>query len=53
MTPNIIKPGMSIIDVGTGAGFPGIPLAIYDRRLKVTLFDSLKKTSYLPRIRYG
>ena len=50
---NIIKPGMSIIDVGTGAGFPGIPLAIYDRSLKVTLFDSLKKTSYLPRIYYG
>ena len=46
--PYIIKSGMSIIDVGTGAGFPGIPLAIYDRSLKVTLFDSLKKTSYLP-----
>ena len=46
--PHIIKSGMSIIDVGTGAGFPGIPLAIYDRSLKVTLFDSLKKTSYLP-----
>ena len=41
--PNIIKSGMSIIDVGTGAGFPGIPLAIYDRSLKVILFDSLKK----------
>ena len=40
---DIIKSGMSIIDVGTGAGFPGIPLAIYDRSLKVTLFDSLKK----------
>ena len=40
---NIIKSGMSIIDIGTGAGFPGIPLAIYDRSLKVTLFDSLKK----------
>ena len=39
----IIKSGMTIIDVGTGAGFPGIPLAIYDRSLRVTLFDSLKK----------
>ena len=42
MIKNIIKSGMSIIDAGTGAGFPGIPLAIYDRSLKVTLFDSLK-----------
>ena len=41
--PKIIKSGSSIIDVGTGAGFPGIPLAIYDRSLHVTLFDSLKK----------
>ena len=41
--PTIINSGSSIIDVGTGAGFPGIPLAIYDRTLLVTLFDSLKK----------
>lgn len=41
--PSIMKAGSTIIDVGTGAGFPGIPLAIYDRRLQVTLFDSLKK----------
>ena len=41
--PAIMQSGMSIIDVGTGAGFPGIPLAIYDRTLQVTLFDSLKK----------
>ena len=44
---NIIKSGMSIIDVGTGAGFPGIPLAIYDRSLKVTLFDSLTNCTTL------
>lgn len=41
--PHIFTSGMSIVDVGTGAGFPGIPLAIYDRTLQVTLFDSLKK----------
>lgn len=39
----MFKEGSSIIDIGTGAGFPGLPLSIYDRSLKVTLFDSLQK----------
>ena len=34
---------MSLIDVGSGAGFPGIPLKILYPELKVTLLDSLQK----------
>lgn len=35
--------GASLLDLGTGAGFPGVPLAIFRPDLTVTFFDSLQK----------
>lgn len=32
-----------IIDIGTGAGFPGIPIKIFDESVDITLMDSLNK----------
>lgn len=37
------KPGMEIIDLGTGGGFPGIPLAIFFPEVKFHLADSIAK----------
>ena len=33
----------TVIDIGTGAGFPGIPLKIFDPSIRLTLMDSLAK----------
>ena len=35
--------GKSIVDVGCGAGFPGVPVAIAEPTARVTLLDSLQK----------
>ena len=37
------EPGMEILDVGTGGGFPGIPLAIFFPEVKFFLADSIAK----------
>lgn len=37
------KPGTKILDVGTGGGFPGIPLAILFPECEFTLVDSIGK----------
>lgn len=36
-------PGMEILDIGTGGGFPGIPLAIFFPEVKFLLSDSIAK----------
>lgn len=38
-----INDNSNVVDVGTGAGFPGIPLSIMNHTLKITLVDSLNK----------
>ena len=37
------EPGMEILDIGTGGGFPGIPLAIFFPEVKFHLVDSIAK----------
>ena len=44
----LIKTGLfdddkTVLDVGTGAGFPTIPLKLYNENLKITMLDSLNK----------
>ncbi len=38
-----LEPGMEIIDIGTGGGFPGIPLAIFFPEVQFHLADSIAK----------
>lgn len=37
------RPGTEIVDIGTGGGFPGIPLAIFFPEVKFHLADSINK----------
>ena len=48
---NFFLPGMYVLDLGTGAGVPGIPLAICRPDIHVTLLDrSEKKITFLRRV---
>lgn len=38
-----VKPSEKVLDIGTGAGFPGIPLGIMKTETSITLLDSLQK----------
>ena len=49
---NAVKNAKTIIDVGTGAGFPGLPIAIMNPNVKVTLLYSLnKRINFLKEVR--
>ncbi len=46
-----IEKNAKVVDVGTGAGFPGIPLKILREDIEITLLDSLnKRVSFLKEV---
>ena len=51
MATGYIKDGFEVVDIGTGAGFPGLVLKVLNKKINITLLDSLRKrTNYLENI---
>lgn len=49
-----LTPGMDVIDIGTGGGFPGIPLAIFFPETRFHLVDSIgKKIKVVDAVKTG
>mgnify|MGYP001823785488 FL=1 len=51
VSSDYVEPGSRLLDVGSGAGFPGIPLKVMIPSLNVTLVDATrKKVSFLNHV---
>lgn len=51
LVSGLLPKGASVMDVGSGAGFPGVPLGILRRDLALTLLDSSqKRVDFLRRV---
>lgn len=49
--PGILKSGTRVIDVGSGAGLPGLPLKIYKKDIRLTLLEATgKKAQFLGQL---
>lgn len=56
LAASLIEPewGGTVVDVGSGAGFPGLPIAMYCRTADVTLIESQgKKVAFLNEVIYA
>ncbi len=48
----LVNQNSKVLDIGSGAGFPGIPLVIFDKTLNMTLIESVeKKTVFLNEVK--
>ncbi|MFC1883090.1 16S rRNA (guanine(527)-N(7))-methyltransferase RsmG [Thermodesulfobacteriota bacterium] len=47
----LVSPGATLLDIGSGGGFPGIPLKVVIPTLSITLIDaSRKKVTFLKHV---